>query len=724
MASKRSRAAFEADLQAQESPYVFYGTPLPPLDSNSRDDGSYVPLWKQTVTDERGRRRLHGAFTGGFSAGYGVHSALRAHILMPHSYFNTVGSKEGWTPSTFVSSKSNRWKDSGSKQQKAEDFMDDEDLAAAEEARQVSTKESFSGLGTTEDELAKRAPLMDLFRPSGDTMGVKLLRKMGWRDGQGIGPKVRRAAKLDEACDTGVNGEDKHLFAPKNSKMISFTRKDDRKGLGFQGSEKLEAIRGRESKDSDEEVQTLSNSKKPKKKSASRKSGFGVGVLNDTGSDDEDPYSLGPKISYNKVIMGGDKNKKRKQETKRNTSNSNPLLHNRPVFVSKSVGRNSTGFRKCHDGRLPLEGFILSTSIPVIQENRYPPPTIPEGWKSLRSKLSASQNESRYRSTTDMAKPSTLDPSSRGTILGEASLPGKSVFDFMKPEARARIVGLTKNEFLPAAGSEAPESIDADLASLIPLLDPALAAAALSRGVTGFVPYADSPAKLERYRAFLAYRAKISDAVPTQPMELKRDEWQRELHEFAHAATIFKPMTGAMASRFTSGSSGPQTSANPTSKGEDEKLLTTSTLQPKDPAEEAAAMGMFGPMTRSSTFFYPSRLLCKRFNVPVPTHVHPENEGTGVAANSMSSAALTQISPFGSRFQSSGFQTTESRIKVARTETGTEMDTTAGSSPPMESKTEADSAPTVDPERNEALEAARPGEEVFRAIFGSDSEDD
>lgn len=34
------------------------------------------------VRDEKGRRRLHGAFTGGFSAGY----------------FNTVGSKEGTSP--------------------------------------------------------------------------------------------------------------------------------------------------------------------------------------------------------------------------------------------------------------------------------------------------------------------------------------------------------------------------------------------------------------------------------------------------------------------------------------------------------------------------------------------------------------------------------------------------------------------------------------------------
>lgn len=67
MAYKRSRATFEADVQ---SPYVLYGTPLPPLDPDTRDDGSYVPVWKQEVTDEQGRKRLHGAFTGGFSAGY------------------------------------------------------------------------------------------------------------------------------------------------------------------------------------------------------------------------------------------------------------------------------------------------------------------------------------------------------------------------------------------------------------------------------------------------------------------------------------------------------------------------------------------------------------------------------------------------------------------------------------------------------------------------------
>lgn len=69
MAYKRSRLAFEADLQKQESPYVFLGTPLAPLDERMKDDGSFVPVWKQEVTDDRGRKRLHGAFTGGYSAG-------------------------------------------------------------------------------------------------------------------------------------------------------------------------------------------------------------------------------------------------------------------------------------------------------------------------------------------------------------------------------------------------------------------------------------------------------------------------------------------------------------------------------------------------------------------------------------------------------------------------------------------------------------------------------
>ncbi|KAJ7308576.1 hypothetical protein DFH08DRAFT_975170 [Mycena albidolilacea] len=54
--------------RANES-FCLIGTPLPPLEK-SKDTGEFVPLWKQDVRDEQGRKRLHRAFTGGFSAGY------------------------------------------------------------------------------------------------------------------------------------------------------------------------------------------------------------------------------------------------------------------------------------------------------------------------------------------------------------------------------------------------------------------------------------------------------------------------------------------------------------------------------------------------------------------------------------------------------------------------------------------------------------------------------
>lgn len=62
---------------------------------------------EQYVLDKQGRRRFHGAFTGGFSAGY----------------YNTVGTKEGWSPASFSSSRSSKV---ASKRQRPEDFMDDE----------------------------------------------------------------------------------------------------------------------------------------------------------------------------------------------------------------------------------------------------------------------------------------------------------------------------------------------------------------------------------------------------------------------------------------------------------------------------------------------------------------------------------------------------------------------------------------------------------------------
>ncbi len=130
------------------------------------------------MTDERGKQRFHGAFTGGFSAGY----------------FNSVGSKEGWAPSSFKSSRSEKAKqslNSDSNQQRPEDFMDEEDFNVHGIApKLVKVRHEYK-----EDSLKRDlgfGGLRDVVRSARNTVGVRMMIKMGWREGMGVGPKVKK----------------------------------------------------------------------------------------------------------------------------------------------------------------------------------------------------------------------------------------------------------------------------------------------------------------------------------------------------------------------------------------------------------------------------------------------------------------------------------------------------------------------------------------------------
>ena len=740
MAHKRSRAAFEADLQSLQSPYVLYGTPLPPQDPDVRDDGSYVPTWKQEVFDEQGRKRLHGAFTGGFSAGY----------------FNTVGSKEGWTPSTFVSSRSNRNKDAKQKQQTAEDFMDEEDLADAEEAKKIHTADNFAGIGTASQAQGPEDATMDVFSIAGDTMGAKLLKRMGWREGQGIGPKVKRKAQLGEeenGADGGGEGNDEHFFAPEDTTMIAFVHKNDHKGLGFEGEGKLGQRASREEAATTGEVHSTNgmssktSKQQVKKKALPPRTSFGVGILNDTGSDDEDPYSMGPQVSY-KRTLGPEKNP-RKKLLQNSVTNPNPLLTSKPRFISKKkITKNPSSLRRCHDGRLPISGFVLSSRDEALSSfssasQKYPPIQVPEGWKSAKSSASHSSTDApqAYRSTADIARTTNLSPKSRARLLGEAQLPGKSVFDFLSPTARNQIATASKNPNLPPARNEAAAAAEStssssqtkSLHSLIPTLDPATTQAALARGSSGWMPYAEDPSKRSRYRSFLEYSANPQHGatLPERASGTSNADYAKEVQEFAHAAQIFKPVTGLMASRFTSssstapalGSEHPDAASKGSPDGND-VLLVKPKPPPPDPALEAARMGMYGPLTREIKTFYPTRLLCKRFNVPPPVHADP---GAAPDDQSAAEARSKQLDLVGKRdmqelrgvggngrsggFVSGGFEGPSGDVAAEETLTS------RGADEKDESKV------VIDPERNEALEKERPSDDLFKAIFGSDDEE-
>ncbi|KAF2653895.1 G patch domain-containing protein 1 [Lophiostoma macrostomum CBS 122681] len=692
---KRQRAASPSSAQKRSrtggaAPQVIkLGTELPPEDEG--DDGAFVPVWKQTVTDERGRRRLHGAFTGGFSAGY----------------FNTVGSKEGWTPKAFVSSRSNRNKDQAKAgTQRPEDFMDDEDLAEAAEMRQLETAQSFAAIGTGAAD-APNDDFFGLFKTEEDTIGVKIIQKMGWRRDQGIGRKVRRAAHLD---DNGLNSsiKDRHLFAPTDTQSMSTFRQDQRKGLGFQSESRLSRSEDDTEEKSSFVLPFLDRTDKPRptKKSAPKQTSFGVGILNDTGSDDEDPYELGPKIKFNKTIGKEKKAKKPSKFAKAGAGVSHV------VIPKKDSMRTTASLSKLSlDGKAPLRGFAFATEV-MFQPNRpkFPPPSIPPGWTSAKGVTPESQRG--FQTVGDAAKSSALDAKSRAALLGESQLPGKSIFNFISKESRDRIATVTGKVNLPQGlGESGPEGHSQDthktLWSFVPVLDKEIAAAALAKGATGWMPYAEDSAKRTRYVEFLELRAGSRQALPERASGMSVADWAKELEEFAHAARVFKPTTGFMASRFTSSTT---SQSAPGSDRDDDTLLRAAKVKPTDPAEEAAKMGMYGPMTRSQITFHSTRLLCKRFNVAPPPDVPfaPETgKGTEksttedavnqTAMDEMKKAVLTRGLPDRPAWMN------QTNVAVPVPETAHAM---------------------VDVEKNDALDKGRAPDEVFRSIFGDDDDSD
>jgi len=167
---------------------------------------------------------------------------------------------------------------------------------------------------------------------------------------------------------------------------------------------------------------------------------------------------------------------------------------------------------------------------------------------------------------------------------------------------------------------------------------------------------------------------------------------------------VFKPISGLMASRFTTSSSTPRLVTDAP-----DATRTAESAKDEDPAEKAAKMGMYGPLTRSRLPFYPSRLLCKRFNVRPPANVtvDPGGEAESSKHDVVSQASLDRM------MREASFKPVSSFIPGG-VEGGREAAHEGGKAQPVE----------VNVERNEAMEGQRAGEAVFKAIFGSDDEDE
>ncbi|KAL3285098.1 hypothetical protein HHI36_019222 [Cryptolaemus montrouzieri] len=176
---------------SEEESFCFYGKPLDPYDENAFPKKRPITVEEQIATDSNGRRRFHGAFTGGFSAGF----------------FNTVGSLEGWTPNEFKSSRSEKKKHVV---QNPEDFMDEEDKGEFGFAPQtIRATKDFDTSKKRKKKVFSDGPipgepvLHTLLTTGNETVGYLLLKNIG------IQEKI--AARDDEISS---NNKSKEIYPP------------------------------------------------------------------------------------------------------------------------------------------------------------------------------------------------------------------------------------------------------------------------------------------------------------------------------------------------------------------------------------------------------------------------------------------------------------------------------------------------------------------------------
>ncbi|KAJ7956557.1 G patch domain-containing protein TGH [Quillaja saponaria] len=319
-------------MESDEEDFVFYGKPI----DREEDIGSRkkkavaeasgqlrsLPVWKQEVTDEEGRRRFHGAFTGGFSAGY----------------YNTAGSKEGWAPQAFTSSRKNR---AEVKQQSILNFLDEDEKTELED-RSLSTSSQFDTFGFTTAEIARKqaekeqqhrpsaipGPAPDeIVLPAAESIGVKLLQKMGWRQGRSIKDshanalydarrEARKAflslssadAKVQFTDSDPVKGdienvaeqpEDGNVHSSKGTPIFVLNLKQDVHGLGFDPYKNAPEFREKKRSRASHERGPVHRKGFSIKdglfgfKSGKVAPGFGIGALEELDAEDEDVYGSG-----------------------------------------------------------------------------------------------------------------------------------------------------------------------------------------------------------------------------------------------------------------------------------------------------------------------------------------------------------------------------------------------------------------------------------------------
>ena len=341
-------------------------------------------------------------------------------------------------------------------------------------------------------------------------------------------------------------------------------------------------------------------------------------------------------------------------------------------------------------------------------------------------------------------RPSSYADSKRGAALGEEQhiSKAKSVFEYMSEKDRERLAAFASAAKQSVAAPQ-PLSLEAEPEEMAPgpksdeIVIPPLSPRTASAALQGFIPYGDDLARQDRYRSYLSSQTYNTKTPNPTLLQGSIEQINKELEDFAASARIFKPMSFAMSSRFTSGSASlastdlkqPKPGLHiydaEKAKADIEKQRAKVEAEPQvktfnNPREEAAANGVYGSLTREVKMFYPEKLLCKRFGVQNP---HPEGDpGKGESGSGSRGGSVVDNAPM---------PTNDASWTDAFIHKGADVPSAGGSA--KEEEEEGERRPKTIGEvgmaddvnqGRDTLSYTKPNIDIFKAIFASDDESD
>lgn len=417
-------------------------------------------------------------------------------------------------------------------------------------SRKLVATEEFDIIGGTERELQARrtlqqqeqergsglgfmsTSLMDMFGPPKDSVGIRLLRKMGWRPGQGIGPRIiKKQLEQDDDDDEDDAFLGDATFAPRDTPIENYQPKRDTYGLGFDLSASVPEVAEMKRLRELARQKDLNGAEKDKK----NRSAFGVSADGDAfglgafEEEDDDNVYRNDMSDYHSTLYDDEGGYTRDQlKRKRNQ-------------VEKDDGYSRNNKIKCSDGRPPLKGFHVSTQKQQIG-NWFPPPKVPDDFTG--------KHIMKHTATagTKISSDNMFSFEERGRALDEKPIEQRSVFDYIPKRS--------KDQLDRAVSWFIDMGKDKSKLSDFPTITKEVANLALR----GFMPFGDNPKKQARYKSYLEDQAGrlTKDGEPNKtlpiPEGLTYESGMKELDEFAKAARIFRPISSMMSSRFTTAS--------------------------------------------------------------------------------------------------------------------------------------------------------------------------